>query len=89
MQRSEDSIRNRLHRLNIKTRPVIKNIKNTQRWTKEEMNTLKELIKKGDDYKTIQSFIPNRTVKSLRTKVYTIYGTGNLEKVRKEGDRND
>lgn len=89
MQRSEDSIRNRLHRLNIKTRPVIKNIKNTQRWTQEEMNILKKLIKKGYDYKTIQSFIPNRTVKSLRKKVYTIYGSGNLEKARKEGDIND
>lgn len=89
MQRSENSIRHRLHRLKIKTRPVAKEVKKTEKWTKEEVDTLKELIKKGYDYEMIQSFIPNRTEKALRRKIYAIYGTGNLEKARKEGDRND
>ncbi|ETI96906.1 MAG: hypothetical protein Q606_CBAC00005G0015 [Intestinibacter bartlettii DORA_8_9] len=89
MQRTEDSIRHRLHRLKIKTRPVAKEVKNTEKWTKEEVDTLKELIKRGYDYKTIKSFIPTRTIRSLRTKTYVIYGTGNLEKVRKEGNIND
>jgi hypothetical protein len=83
MQRTENSIRSRLNRLNIKTRPIIKE-EDTFRWTDEEKQILTKLIKEGYDYKTIQRKLPKKTAGAIRNKLYSIYGTGNLDKIKKD-----
>lgn len=82
MQRSEIAIQHRLTKLNVKARPITKD-QNVLRWTDEEVKKLIKLIKEGYDYKTIQNkFITNKTVTSIKSKIFRIYETSDLDKVR-------
>lgn len=81
LKRSESSVAHRLKQLDIKYRPVIQ--EEISRWTDEEIKKLISLIKEGYDYKTIQNkFITNKTIAAIRNKLYRIYGTGDLDKIK-------
>lgn len=85
LQRSENSIRSRLGRLGVKFRPIKK--MEIYRWTEEEIKILIELIKKGYDYKTIQRKLTTKTVGAIKAKLYSIYNTGDLDKIKKDIDK--
>ena len=57
------------------------------RWTEEEIKILIELIKKGYDYKTIQRKLTTKTVGAIKAKLYSIYNTGDLDKIKKDIDK--
>ena len=80
MQRSEFSIRSRLKRLKIKYRPITH--EEISRWTEGDIKLLNKLVKEGYDYKTIQQKLPNKTAGAIRNKLYRIYGTGDLDKIK-------
>lgn len=85
LQRKENAIGIRLRELNIKVRPVAK-IAHETTWTNEEIQELKELIKKGYDYETIQSKLQDKGVRTIRNKVSQMYGTESLDRVRDNVD---
>lgn len=81
LNRSEPSVGNRLKQLDIKYRPVTQ--EKISRWTDEEIKKLISLIQEGYDYKTIQNkFITNKTVYAIRNKLYRMYGTEDLDKIK-------
>lgn len=86
LKRTEGAIAHRLKQLDIKFRPIMQ--EEVSKWTDEEIKKLTDLIKEGYDYKTIQNkFITNRTASAIRSKLYNIYGTGDLDKIKKDIDK--
>lgn len=85
MQRTENAIGHRLAELNIKARPIKKDSHLTK-WTKKETEELKRLIKDGYDFETMQNVLINKSVRSIRSKIYRMYGTERLDKVRNNID---
>ncbi len=79
MGRTEGAIQRRLTDLKIKDRPV--KADNHTQWTDEEFEVLGQLIIAGKKYEQIADVI-NKSVKALRGRVYQMYLTESLDKVR-------
>ena len=79
LQRKEGAIKGRITKLGLKYRPVPKSHHN--RWTDEEVNLLHQMIQEQRDYLYIQEKLVNRSKSAIQSKISTLYGTGNLEKL--------
>ena len=79
LRRTNGAIQKRLCDLNIKDRPV--KADNHTRWTEKEFEYLGEMIKAGYGYDLIAERI-KKSSKACRGRVYQMYLTENLDKVR-------
>jgi len=79
LQRSEGAIQRRLTVLGIKDRPV--RADSYAMWTDEEHELLGKLIVAGKKYEQMAELI-EKSVKAIRGRVYQMYLTENLDKVR-------
>lgn len=79
MRRTNGAIQRRLCDLGVKERPV--KADNHTRWTDEALYKLEELIKSGYGYDLIAEEI-GKSSKACRGRVYQMYLTENLDKVR-------
>lgn len=80
LNRTEGAIQTRICYLDLKERPI--KVDNHNKWTKEEIELLFEFIVKGYKYELIAQQIKGKSAKAIRGKVYTMYHTENLDKVR-------
>lgn len=78
--RSEGAIIRRIKDLGVKERPLIADKQST--WTKEQLQTLGNMIKAGSNYENMSAAI-GKSSKAIRGKVYIVYLTENLNKVCK------
>ncbi len=82
LQRSAGAIQRRCLDLNLKERPVkADNHSKESIWSKEHFEILAEGIKNGDSYMLLSETL-GRSEKAIRGKVYFVYLTENLDKVR-------
>ena len=79
LRRTNGAIQRRICDLKIKARPV--KADNHVKWTDEEFYFLGELIKAGNGYELISEKI-RKSSKAIRGRVYGMYLTENLDKVR-------
>jgi len=79
MGRTEGAIQRRLSDLGIKDRPI--KADNHTQWTDEEFKVLGQLIVAGKKYEQIADVI-GKSVKAIRGRVYQMYLTESLDKVR-------
>lgn len=79
LRRTEGAIIRRISTLGLKDRPLKND--NTIKWLPEELDLMGELIKQGYDYEKIAEAV-GKSSKACRGKVYTMYLTENLDKVR-------
>ena len=79
LRRTNGAIQRRLCDLGIKDRPL--KADNHIRWTRDELYTLGEMIKDGCGYEMISESI-GKSGKAIRGRVYNMYLTENLDKVR-------
>lgn len=79
MRRTNGAIQRRLCDLGVKDRPI--KADNHTRWTNEDFRRLGELIKAGYGYDLIAEEI-GKSSKACRGRVYQMYLTENLDKVR-------
>ena len=79
LRRTNGAIQRRLCELGVRDRPV--KADNHMRWTEEILEQLGELIKAGYGYELIAEKI-GRSSKACRGRVYAMYLTENLDKVR-------
>ncbi len=80
MRRTEGAIQRRCIDLKLKGRPLRESPHN--KWEEWQFDKLDELIDSGFTYEFIADEI-GKSVKAIRGKVYVLYGTENLDKVRK------
>lgn len=80
LRRSDGAIQRRICDLKLKERPI--KADNHNNWTDNEYTILAELIKQGASYQHISDAI-NKSVKAIRGRVYNMYLTENLDKIRK------
>lgn len=79
--RKEESIKSRIRALGLKARP---NKRYIGAWTDNELEIVFDNIKKGNNYEYIQNELGNnRTIKAISGKIFNMFGTQNLNKVRK------
>lgn len=79
IRRTNGAIQRRICDLGLKDRPVKAN--NHIKWTKEDLQTLGELVKAGCSYESISEKL-GKSSKAIRGKVYFTYLTENLDKAR-------
>lgn len=79
MRRTEGAIQRRICDLGLKDRPL--KADNHTRWTEQEFEMLGEMIKSGCNYEYMSERL-GKSAKAIRGKVYTMYLTENLDKVR-------
>lgn len=79
LHRTDGAIQKRIIDLNIKERPI--KADNRINWTDEKFEVLADMIKAGNKYEQI-SFKIGKSAKAIRGKVYSMYYTENLDKVR-------
>lgn len=79
LRRTNGAIQRRICELGIKARPIKAN--NHIKWTAAEFALLEELIKDGYGYELISEKL-GKSAKAIRGRVYCMYSTENLDKVR-------
>ena len=79
LNRTEGAIQRRLYTLGITDKPIKAN--NHIQWTEQELHQVGELIKSGCRYEEISESV-GKSVKAIRGRVYSIYLTESLDKVR-------
>ncbi len=79
LHRSEGAIQRRVCDLGIKERPI--KADNHNLWTEDQIETLTQMIKVGSSYENMRLAI-GKSAKAIRGKVFTVYMTENLAKVR-------
>lgn len=79
LHRSEGAIQRRVCDLGIKERPI--KAENHNLWTEDQIETLTKMIKSGSSYENMR-FAIGKSAKAIRGKVFTVYTTENLAKVR-------
>lgn len=79
LRRTEGAIQRRITDLNIKQHPV--KADNHIKWTDDEKKTLALMVKRGDSYEAISDVL-GRSAKAIRGRVFDVYLTENLDKVR-------
>lgn len=81
LHRTEQAITQRINMLGIKYRPLPEDKHNT--WTDEDVLLLKELLVTNSHYAIICTKLPNHSEKAIKSKVYKMFGTQDLQKVKK------
>lgn len=82
LRRSAGAIQRRCTDLGIKERPIkADNHGAESQWTDEHFKILAQGIRNGDSYMSLAKAV-NRSEKAVRSKVYFVYLTENLDKVR-------
>ncbi len=79
LRRTDGAIQRRICSLGLKERPI--KADNHIKWTESEYETLYRLIDDGFGYEYMQDVI-GKSAKAIRGRVYSFYGTENLDKVR-------
>lgn len=79
LRRTNGAVQRRICDLELKERPI--KVNNHIKWTDEEKKTLIELIATGYGYELMSEII-GKSAKAIRGRVYAIYGTESLDKVR-------
>lgn len=79
LRRSEGAIQRRVLDLGIKERPL--KADNHTLWTEDQIKNLCQMIKAGSNYESM-SRVLGKSSKAIRSKVFTVYLTENLNKVR-------
>ena len=79
LRRTEGAILTRINNLNIEQHPV--KVDNHIKWTDDEKRTLAIMINCGDSYEAISDAI-GRSAKAIKGRVFNIYLTENIDKVR-------
>ncbi len=79
LRRTDGAIQKRIRDLGIKARPL--KADNHTMWTETEFALLEELIRAGYGYELISEKI-GKSAKAIRGRVYCMYSTENLDKVR-------
>lgn len=77
--RTEGAIQRRLTDLGIKDRPL--KADNTVKWTEQEYQILRGMIAEGSQYEQMADIL-GKSAKAIRGRVYQMYLTENLDKVR-------
>lgn len=77
--RTDGAIQRRCCELKIKERPL--KADNHKLWSNEEHFQLEKLIKQGYNYELLAEIF-NRSSKAIRGRIYNMYSTENLDKVR-------
>lgn len=83
LHRSEGAVIHRISELGLMHRPL-RNPAHGTPWTDEELDVLHEKIGAGANYITLAVCLPRHSEKAIRGRVYRLYGTENLDKVRKK-----
>lgn len=81
MRRTEGAIQRRCVDLGLKGRPLRESPQN--KWEDWQLKKLDELLDSGVSYEVMSEII-GKSVKAIRGKVYWIYGTEKLDKVREK-----
>ncbi len=79
LHRTEGAIQRRINDLKLKERPI--KADNHIKWTQEEYDLLHQMVLKGYSYELMSEKI-GKSAKAIRGKVYTLYGSENLDKAR-------
>lgn len=79
LQRTTGAVQRRICDLNLKERPI--KVDNHQMWTDAQFNLLGDLIKRSATYEYMATQL-NKSSKAIRGRVYQMYLTENLDKVR-------
>lgn len=79
LRRTEGAIHKRISDLGINQHPVKAN--NHTKWTDDDWNTLTNMIKQGESYEAMSDVL-GRSAKAIRGRVFDVYLTENLDKVR-------
>ncbi len=79
LNRSSGAIERRILDLNLRERPV--KADNHIKWLSSEIEDLKRLVSLGYNYKGLAKAI-GKSDKAIRGRIYALYGTENLDKVR-------
>lgn len=79
LRRTNGAINRRIHTLGLEERPI--KADNHIKWTEEEFHIIGEMIKAGSGYEAMAQQI-GKSAKAIRGRVYSMYLTENLDKVR-------
>lgn len=79
LRRTEGAIQRRIQDLKIKQHPI--KADNHVKWTHDDWNTLTLMIKHGDSYEAMSDVL-GRSAKAIRGRVFNVYLTEDLDKVR-------
>ena len=80
LQRTEGAIQRRISDLGLKNLHPVK-ADNHTKWTDDDWKTLTRMIKQGDSYEAMSDAL-GRSAKAIRGRVFEMYLTENLDKVR-------
>ena len=80
LHRTEASIHWRLRKLNCKYRPLMESTAN--KWTDSETTLLLTLLKTETNWVVISKQFPNHSEKAVKSKVYTMFKTQDLKKIK-------
>lgn len=83
LHRSEGAVIRRISELGLIYRPL-RNPAHGTPWTDEELEVLREKIEAGANYTALAVYLPRHSEKAIRGVVYRLYGSENLDKVRKK-----
>lgn len=83
LHRSEGAVIRRISYLGIIYRPLRNSVKGTP-WTDDEQKVLHEKIEAGANYVALAVYLPRHSEKAIRGRVYRLYGSENLDRVRKK-----
>lgn len=81
LHRTEQAVTQRINSLGIKYRPLPEDKHN--KWSDDEISLLIELLNTCSHYTLISNKIPNHSEKAIKSKVYKMFGTQDLQKVKK------
>lgn len=80
--RTENAVARKLWQKGIKARPI--QAGNNKEWSKQQIDKLKELILDNYDYEHITEQLKPKTLRAIKSKTSRLYGTQNLDCIRKQ-----
>ena len=80
--RTENAVARKLWEKGIKARPI--QAGNNKEWSKQQIDKLKELILDNYDYEHITEQLKPKTLRAIKSKISRLYGTQNLDCIRKQ-----
>lgn len=83
LHRSEGAVIRRISELGLLYRPL-RNSNCGTPWTDDELKVLHEKIEAGANYVALAVYLPRHSEKAIRGRVYRLYGSENLDRVRKK-----
>lgn len=82
LDRTENAVARKLWEKGIKARPI--QTGNNKEWSKQQIDKLKELILDNYDYEHITEQLKPKTLRAIKSKTSRLYGTQNLDCIRKQ-----